>query len=435
MKEYGKSTPVVVVGLLMLVIHRAGAQEVVVEAPSSPSLTVGFSYPTGGLGNEGVYLYNGYQLWAEQVNDRGGVNVQGQTYFIRLLAMDDNTDQDQTEQNYRTLESPCDYFLGPYGSSFSERAAAVAEELGIPMVLSNAASNAVYENGYENIVSVVTLASDYCPPAIRMYASEGARRFYVAHSSRGFAAEVAEGCIAAIAGDADFVLTGLESYDSTISLVQAEAVVEAAWLSASHVLLSIGLLDDGEPMVVAEALSSYTPYGFFMTSAPGNPDFIDNVGSRANYLVGPSQWAPQLEGYSDSFWGTSANYKTTYEARYNSNEDDFDEVSFIAASASAAGTVLHLALESASSTDSADVLASLKALDTEIFYGPVRFSGSGSNEAKEIVLTQVIDEVIQVVYPPEHESADLIYPLPAAAARATAAAVPFLTLLLHVLLR
>jgi len=43
-----------------------------------------------------------------------------------------------------------------------------------------------------------------------------------------------------------------------------------------------------------------------------------------------------------------------------------------------------------------DVLASLKALDTEIFYGPVRFSGSGSNEAKEIVLTQVIDEVIQV---------------------------------------
>mmetsp|Transcript_6951 Transcript_6951/g.19688 ORF Transcript_6951/g.19688 Transcript_6951/m.19688 type:complete len:91 (-) Transcript_6951:216-488(-) len=82
-----------------------------------------------------------------------------------------------------------------------------------------------------------------------------------------------------------------------------------------------------------------------------------------------------------------------------------------------------------------DVLASLKALDTEIFYGPVRFSGSGSNEAKEIVLTQVIDEVIQVVYPPEHESADLIYPLPAAAARATAAAVPFLTLLLHVLLR
>ena len=68
--------------------------------------------------------------------------------------------------------------------------------------------------------------------------------------------------------------------------------------------------------------------------------------SLANMLMGPTQWAENIEAddYHDDVFGSPSQYANTFRARYSSSES----VSFIAASSSAAALVLQRGLESAS---------------------------------------------------------------------------------------
>ena len=101
---------------------------------------------------------NGTILWAELNNARVGADV----VHVELVAHDDGSKADKAKELYRRMvvSDGVQYLLGPYASSITKQAAAVAAELKHVMIASNAAAESTYRDGNEWLFGVVHTMSN-----------------------------------------------------------------------------------------------------------------------------------------------------------------------------------------------------------------------------------------------------------------------------------
>ena len=145
-------------------------------------------------------------------------------------------------------------------------------------------------------------------------------------------------------------------------------------------------------------------YGF--TVGPALADYITTLGADANYVIGSSQWTPQVKYQGQDYWGNAAAYEQAYKAKYG------QEPSYQAAESTAVGLAYQFALQAAGSTDPAKVRDALANLDVTTFYGELKFNDKGENVTKPMVTIQIQQGQVQTVYPSNVASAQLQYPTP-----------------------
>lgn len=122
----------------LLVTRAAWAQ----EAP----LRLGFSMSkTGPLAVATVSQSNTYELWLEQVNARGGMDVAGRKRKVEFVSYDDQSKPDQAVRVYEKLitDDKVDLLLAPWGTPFHIAIAPVLEKYRFPVVGNTAASVSV----------------------------------------------------------------------------------------------------------------------------------------------------------------------------------------------------------------------------------------------------------------------------------------------------
>lgn len=106
-------------------------------------LRLGFSMSrTGPLANATVSQANTYELWREQVNARGGMNVGGKMRKVEFVSYDDQSKPDQAVRVYEKLitDDKVDLLLAPWGTPFHISIAPVLEKYRFPVVGNTAAS-------------------------------------------------------------------------------------------------------------------------------------------------------------------------------------------------------------------------------------------------------------------------------------------------------
>ena len=112
-------------------------------AQADKPLRIGFSMArTGPLANATVSQSNTYELWREQVNARGGMNVGGTKRKVEFVSYDDQSKPDQAVRVYEKLitDDKVDLLLAPWGTPFHIAVAPVLEKYRFPMVGNTAAS-------------------------------------------------------------------------------------------------------------------------------------------------------------------------------------------------------------------------------------------------------------------------------------------------------
>ena len=154
----------------------------------------------------------------------------------------------------------------------------------------------------------------------------------------------------------------------------------------------------------AQSLGVETKFMGF-TVGPTTPDFVTALGPAAENIFASSQWSPDVK-YHGPVFGTGHEYAQLFERRYGFVPD------YHAAESSAAGVVLQLALEKAGSVQPQKVRDALASLDVTTFYGPVKFSATGLNEAKPMVTVQVQHGAVVTVWPADIATARAVYPRP-----------------------
>jgi branched-chain amino acid transport system substrate-binding protein len=85
---------------------------------------------TGRLAKEGGYVKDGYTLWMEEVNKKGGIKVGNDRYKVEIVFYDDKSDPQTGAKLTEKLitEDKVKFILGPFGSGITLATSAIAEK-------------------------------------------------------------------------------------------------------------------------------------------------------------------------------------------------------------------------------------------------------------------------------------------------------------------
>ncbi|MDE0436910.1 MAG: ABC transporter substrate-binding protein [bacterium] len=359
---------------------------------------------TGKFAVEGRDSRQGYDTWVRWVNEEyGGIDIGGRRYAAEIVYYDDESDADTAANLVQKLidEDGVDFLLGPYSSGLTTGASAIAEANNVIMVEGNGTSDTMFERGFRNLFLVATIASDYTKSAVEALAVRGARTAVIAYEDTSFPTAVANGARRHLEA-AGIEVLAMETYPKDIQ--DASAIMTKFRDLDPDIFVGGGHYNDAVLFVNAAEELGFAPDGMLITVGPSNPKLIDELGEDVDGVLGPTQWEPVM-AYEGPYFGTASDYAAYYESLWG------EPPVYQAASATAAALALHLAIETAASTDSDAVREALYALEANTFYGPISFDTRGVNVAKPMGTVQVQDGLIRVVAPDQAAVADLIYPL------------------------
>lgn len=134
-------------------VHLAAAAAAVAAlagpAASQESVRIGAVGPkTGPLaGGAAVTFWPNVQLWANDVNERGGLNIGGEMRPVEIIEYDDQTNPGETIKAVERLatQDNADFILAPYSTGLNLAAAPIFDRYGYPMVTHTAISDQIVE--------------------------------------------------------------------------------------------------------------------------------------------------------------------------------------------------------------------------------------------------------------------------------------------------
>lgn len=389
----------------------SGGEEVVEEGaeacgPNGKIVLGAAVSETGRYTREGKDTRQGYDLWAEWVNNEyGGIKVGDTSCEVEIIYYDDEGDADTAANLVERLitEDEVDFLLGPYSSGLTMSTSAIAERYGVIMVEGNGASEAIFERGFQNIFAVLTPAGNYTQSALQSLSELGAETVVVAYEDTAFPTSVGEGAVR-WAEEYGMEVLAVETYP--VEVADVSAIMTKFRDLDPDVFVGGGHFNDALLFVNAARELGFNPDAMVITVGPSNPDFVTEVGSFANYIIGPTQWEATMS-WEDEFFGTPADYAARYEEMWG------EPPTYQAAESTATALALHLAIEAAGTLDMDAVRQALFDLDVVTFYGPINFDETGKNASKPMGAIQIQEGVINVVAPTEAAVSDLQYPMPA----------------------
>ena len=371
----------------------------------SDSITVGASMSlTGSLAREGQLTKEGYQLCADKVNAKGGVDVGGKKLKLNIKFQDDTSQPDTAAQLVDQFnDQGVKLLLSSYGSANTEAQAAVVERNGQVMVDSAGADNAIFEQGYKRTFAVLSPATEYAASivkAINDLAKPKPKTIAFLSADDGFSKTGAKGGMdtAKKLGlnvlPAQYFPAGSTDVSSALTKVKGDH---------PDVIIGTVHLEEGVAIVKQAKELGITPQGFGETVAPPTPDFAKTLGNLANGVLGSSQWTDTTKG-SDKYFGDAKQYAADIQQKFGHAPDYHD------AEASAACLALVMGMEKAGSTDPDKVRDAIAGLDTQSFFGQIKFNDKGQNVYKPMSVVQIQNGKVVTVWPKANAEAQLVWP-------------------------
>ena len=401
--------------LVVATLAAAGCGSTPPAAPTTGS-TITLGAPlglTGSLTKESILTQQGYNLWSDWINARGGIVVNNVKHPVVIKYYDDTSNANQSAVLMQKLitEDKAQFLLGPYGSTATATDAVIAEQNQIPMVEANGAAQSIFNQGYKYTFGVLSPANKYLQGVIDMAATLSPKPTSIALLSAddNFSLEVAN-AINSYAPTKGMNVVLFKKYKNGATNVTAEVL--AAKQATPDIVLNSGHLQEAIAINKAAKEQKLNAKIFAYSVGPSTPDFISALSTDANYVYDGSQWTPQVK-YTPAFYLTVAQYVAAYKAKY----PGLGEPDYHVAESTAACLALERAIENAGSLDPTKVRDALAALDVTVFFGQIKFDSRGINIYKPMVVEQIQNGVHHTVFPGDVADAKPQYPTPAWDAR------------------
>jgi branched-chain amino acid transport system substrate-binding protein len=360
----------------------------------------------------------GYDLWAEEVNKLGGVEIGGQRYRVEMFYGDDQSrpasGADAAER--LIIQDQVAVLFGPYTSGVTLAVQPISAKYRVPMISGSAESPQVWLSQPPfnfGMIPAVDLSSD---KSIHVLADELGSEMTsvgVVGVDEPFSKETAEGFRKGVE-ETGLELTRFELFPANADLTPIITNLKAdnpdVVAVGGHESIFINFVN------TAKALN-FRPKAMIMHYGVTAAAFSNQLGADANGILGISLWTPNLP-YRDELFGTAKDYDELSFSRWGTHPD------YTEAACSASGLVLQDAarrLGKAPPWDDqarVELTAAIEATDIETFYGPVAFATEGDhfhNNTRPVpVVIQIKEGQVVPVAPPEAAEGELIYPQPGA---------------------
>jgi len=324
------------------------------------------------------------KLWVDEVNARGG--LLGHTIALRLL--DDKSDIQTSIKLYEKLitEDKVDVLLAPYSSGITEAVANVNERYKMPFVAYGAASTPIWEKGRRYIFNIAAVAEDYQKGAVHLARQIGVKKAAIIGQDSLFPRQAGKG-----AKDwckklgIDVVLE--ENYptkqtDFTALLQKIKAADAEAVFSSSYFADSAAQLRQMRELNLNFKLYS-------STIGPSLPNFPEQLGATAEYVLGFSQWEPRPKVLGHP---GMPEYIERYEKRFG------EKPNYHAGGAYGALQVTEAALKKVGSFDNEKLRDALATTEVQTIYGRYKVDARGMNSHEGLTF-QVLRGQRRVVWP------------------------------------
>ena len=400
------STLLVITSACALALSGCGSKGAAQSDAGSDTLTLGAAVSlTGKLAREGGLTKEGYEICQSKVNAAGGVPVGGKKLKLDIQYQDDTSKPDTAAQLVEQFnDKDVKLILSSYGSANSEAQAAVVERNGQVMADSAGADNKIFEKGYRRTFAVLSPATEYLASIVKSIAELAKptpKTIAFVSADDGFSKTATEGGIAEATKQgftvlpAQYVPNGTSDVSSALTKLKGQR--PDVIIGSVHLVEGIAIIKQAHELGV-------TPSGGFGESvAPPTPDFAKTLGGQAENVLGSSQWTDTVKG-QDKYFGTAKQYSDDIQAKYGHLPDYHD------AEATAACLALVLAAEKAGSTQPDKVRDALAGLDTESFFGRIKFDQTGKNVSKPMSVIQIQDGKAVTVWPTEAAESKFVWP-------------------------
>lgn len=383
-----------------------------VAPPTGTAITVGTIVSlTGSQSATGQMAKEGFLYCQNWINGKGGIRLNGVGHRLNLDIADDQSrpsiGASVTEQlisaHHDTL------LLGPSNDTTARRAVQVAEQHQVPIVSGGVSSDAIFNNPYHYLFSVLAPRSRQLQGVVDMALAQDPKPQSVAimYASDSLSAEIANATASYAQAKGLTVVYGTTYApgvnDVSGALRAVAGVGPDLILEVGHPAESVRTVQQAQQMNIQPKLLGFS-------DGPGTPRFIADLHNAANFSVGATQWAPAARNPT-SYFLDSFHYALAFAAEFGHVPDQY------AAGATAACLTLEVAIVRAGSTDSAKVREALAAMDLNTFFGKIKFDERGANAVKPVYVQQVQSGRAVLVWPPDVASARPRYPDPGWAKR------------------
>ncbi|QIE45519.1 ABC transporter substrate-binding protein [Pseudohalocynthiibacter aestuariivivens] len=352
----------------------------------------------------------GVELWAKEVNAAGGLEVNGEKRLVELVMRDDRSDKQMVARVYESLilNDDVDLLLAPFGSTLTAAAATTTERLDKFLVVWSAASDALYDQGFKNMVSATQMPVSRMPLAsMDLAADRGIKKIAIVSVDEPFPAGLAEGA-RALAEERGIEVVMNETYpkgtkDFSLLLQKARVAGADLFYPTSYEGDLISMVRQMRQMNVSFPMT-------FMVYA-STPQFIE-IGDDAQYIFSHTNFHPTIN-WDITAGMTRDEFLAAYEAEFPdvSYEPDFQTVLAYGA-AVIAGEII----EKSESFDAAALKQAAMDLsgNVTVLAGPYEIDDTGTQLNMPFPVVQLQPgKGLTTVWPPEVAVSDPVLPIPA----------------------
>jgi branched-chain amino acid transport system substrate-binding protein len=154
-----RSRPFCLLLSLAVLSVAAGCKPKAAPPPPKAEILIGATLPlTGAEARIGGFFKEGYDLAFEEVNQQGGLEVNGRKRPVKLTLYDDTTNQATAVSLADKLinSDKVDFLLGTYSTALVEAQTTVAEQNKVPYVNGGGAASDTYQRGYKYIFGALS---------------------------------------------------------------------------------------------------------------------------------------------------------------------------------------------------------------------------------------------------------------------------------------
>ena len=359
----------------------------------------------------------GYDLWADRINELGGVEVGGERFKVEMFYGDDQsnpaTGADAAER--LIVQNEVDVLFGPYTSGSTIAVQPICQKYQVPMISGSAESPNVWKAKPEfnfGVIPSVDTTSGLSLGVLAKLSNPAAKTVAVIGVNEPFSKETGEGFRDGVE-KAGLELVAYELVPATGDLTPVISKIAAL----NPDIVAVGGHEEPLINVVKTSKSlNFRPKALIMHYGVTNPAFAEALGADADGTSGVAVWLPTVP-YKDDVFGTAKEF-TELAQKKSGQEPDYTE-----AGCAASGLVLGDALKrlgkkpSLTPEDRVALKDAIAETDIQTFYGPIKFEKEGDHYHDNVqpipVLIQIQGGKTVAVGPEEAAAAPFTYPLPA----------------------
>src|SRR6266700_247199 len=375
---------------------------------SLPPIKIGVSLSlSGDFSADGQAFKQGYQLWADTVNAKGGVLCRQ----VQLDIVSDASSTTQVVTNYQKLISANkdDIVFGPFSSLLTKPASVIASRFGYAMIEGAGGGPSVFTQGLHNLFDVSAPVANLLVSFTQYLLSlpVGQRPTTAAYATQNdpFTQPQVDTARALLEkGGVKTVSNQVYQSETTDYTPIAQKMIA----SGAQVIVTGTLLNDIVAYIQAFKQQHYNPQALIATAGPDQgKQFTDAIGgpnAAEGIFVPNGGWYPSINTFEN------AQMVKDYLAKYGGTADG---ISSDVAEGFAVGQVFQQAATNINSIDNAKLITQLHSGKTyQSVQGPVKFNEQGENILGTGYLFQWQKGSLVSVYPASQATASPEFPKP-----------------------